>query len=68
MSMSTAAYLRVSTGQQSVNQQHDAITAAGIMPDRASATPRPDAQVATDPVGRNAWAGFVKATNSWLSP
>jgi DNA invertase Pin-like site-specific DNA recombinase len=32
--MTIAAYLRVSTGQQSVNQQHDAIAAAGIMPDR----------------------------------
>src|SRR5277367_377536 len=32
--MSTAAYLRVSTGQQSVNQQHDAIAAAGITPNR----------------------------------
>jgi DNA invertase Pin-like site-specific DNA recombinase len=34
MTMSTAAYLRVSTGQQSVDQQHDALTAAGITPDR----------------------------------
>jgi DNA invertase Pin-like site-specific DNA recombinase len=34
MSMSTAAYLRVSTGQQSVDQQHDAIAAVGITPDR----------------------------------
>jgi DNA invertase Pin-like site-specific DNA recombinase len=34
MSMSTAAYLRVSTGQQSVDQQHDAIAAAGITPER----------------------------------
>src|SRR5271163_1990195 len=34
MTMSTAVYLRVSTGQQSVEQQHDAIAAAGIMPDR----------------------------------
>jgi DNA invertase Pin-like site-specific DNA recombinase len=34
MVMSTAAYLRVSTGQQSVDQQHDAIAAAGITPDR----------------------------------
>jgi DNA invertase Pin-like site-specific DNA recombinase len=34
MTMSTAAYLRVSTGQQSVDQQHDAITAGGITPDR----------------------------------
>src|ERR1700738_3975954 len=32
--MSTAAYLRVSTGQQSVEQQHDAIAAAGVTPDR----------------------------------
>src|ERR1700740_3530996 len=32
--MTTAAYLRVSTGQQSVDQQHDAIAAAGITPDR----------------------------------
>src|ERR1700755_667245 len=34
MTMSTAAYLRVSTGQQSIDQQHDAIAAAGIIPDR----------------------------------
>ena len=34
MDMSTAAYLRVSTGQQSVEQQRDAIAAAGIVPDR----------------------------------
>ncbi len=32
--MSTAVYLRVSTGQQSVDQQHDVIAAAGIIPDR----------------------------------
>jgi predicted metal-dependent phosphotriesterase family hydrolase len=34
MNMSTAAYLWVSTGQQSIDQQHDAVTAAGITPDR----------------------------------
>jgi DNA invertase Pin-like site-specific DNA recombinase len=34
MTMSTAAYLRVSTGQQSVEQQRDAIAAAGVTPDR----------------------------------
>jgi DNA invertase Pin-like site-specific DNA recombinase len=34
MAMSTAVYLRVSTGQQSVGQQHDVIAAAGIVPDR----------------------------------
>ena len=34
MTMSTAAYLRVSTGQQSIDQQHDGIAAAGITPDR----------------------------------
>jgi DNA invertase Pin-like site-specific DNA recombinase len=32
--MTTAAYLRVSTGQQSIDQQHDAMAAAGITPDR----------------------------------
>ena len=32
--MTTTAYLRVSTGQQSIDQQHDAIAAAGITPDR----------------------------------
>jgi DNA invertase Pin-like site-specific DNA recombinase len=32
--MTTAAYLRVSTGQQSIDQQHDVIAAAGIIPDR----------------------------------
>ena len=34
MTISTAAYLRVSTGQQSIDQQHDAIAAAVITPDR----------------------------------
>src|SRR5271165_515550 len=34
MGMSTAAYLRVSTGQQSIDQQQDAVPAAGIIPDR----------------------------------
>src|SRR6202453_5124435 len=32
--MAIAAYLRVSTGQQSIDQQHDAIAAAGITPTR----------------------------------
>jgi DNA invertase Pin-like site-specific DNA recombinase len=32
--VSVAAYLRVSTGQQSVDQQQDAVAAAGIIPDR----------------------------------
>ena len=32
--MTTAAYLRVSTGQQSIDQQQDAIASAGITPDR----------------------------------
>jgi hypothetical protein len=42
-SMTTAAYLRVSTGQQSIDQQHDAIAAAGITPDRVftDSGPRP---------------------------
>ena len=34
MSVTIAAYLRVSTGQQSIDQQQDAIAAAGIAPDR----------------------------------
>src|SRR5271168_3582490 len=34
ISTTTAVYLRVSTGQQSIDQQHDAIAAAGITPDR----------------------------------
>jgi DNA invertase Pin-like site-specific DNA recombinase len=32
--VSTAAYFRVSTGQQSIDQQQDAVAAAGIFPDR----------------------------------
>ena len=32
--MSIDVYLRVSTGQQSVDQQHDVIAAAGVIPDR----------------------------------
>jgi DNA invertase Pin-like site-specific DNA recombinase len=34
MNMGTAVYLRVATGQQCVDQQQDAIAAAGIKPDR----------------------------------
>src|ERR1700730_11498846 len=37
MCMTTAAYLRVSTGQQSVDQQQDAVAAAGITADRVFA-------------------------------
>jgi DNA invertase Pin-like site-specific DNA recombinase len=32
--LSVAAYFRVSTGQQSIDQQQDAVAAAGIVPDR----------------------------------
>jgi DNA invertase Pin-like site-specific DNA recombinase len=32
--VSIAAYFRVSTGQQSIDQQQDAVAAAGIIPDR----------------------------------
>jgi len=32
--VSIAAYFRVSTGQQSIDQQQDAIAAAGVIPDR----------------------------------
>jgi DNA invertase Pin-like site-specific DNA recombinase len=32
--VSVAAYFRVSTGQQSIDQQQDAVVAAGIVPDR----------------------------------
>lgn len=32
--MSIAVYFRVSTGQQSIDQQQDAVAAAGIIPDR----------------------------------
>lgn len=35
--MSTAAYLRVSTDHQSLDQQHDALAAANIAPDRVFA-------------------------------
>jgi hypothetical protein len=34
----------------------------------AEPTPHPDAPVATDRPGRNAWAGSAKATNSSSSP
>jgi DNA invertase Pin-like site-specific DNA recombinase len=32
--VSVAVYLRISTGQQSIDQQQDAVAAAGIIPDR----------------------------------
>src|SRR6201996_7078083 len=32
--VSIATYFRVSTGQQSIDQQQDAVAAAGIIPDR----------------------------------
>jgi DNA invertase Pin-like site-specific DNA recombinase len=35
--VSIAAYLRVSTGQQSIDQQQDAVAAAGVIPDRVFA-------------------------------
>jgi DNA invertase Pin-like site-specific DNA recombinase len=68
MTTSTAAYLRVSTGQQSVEQQRDATAAAASRPTGSSATPRPDAPVVIAPAGRNARAGSAKATNSSSSP
>ena len=51
MNMSIAAYLRVSTGQQSVDQQRDALTAAGITPDRVftnTASGRAEPEVKAD--------------------
>lgn len=68
MSMTTAAYLRVSTGQQSIDQQHDLIAAAGITPDESSPTPRPVALAATDPAGLSAWVTSEKGITSWSSP
>ena len=64
MTMSTAAYLRVSTGQQSIDQQHDAIAAAGITPDRVFNDTASGRAGAIDRAGRSVWAGSVKAINS----
>jgi hypothetical protein len=47
MAMSTAVYVRVSTGQQSIDQQHDAIGAAGI------ATPATARSSSNSPMRRN---------------
>ena len=66
--MTTAAYLRVSTGQQSIDQQHEAIAAAGITPDRVFTTPRPVALVTTDRAGRSALVTSARAITSWSSP
>src|ERR1700686_1328790 len=64
--VSTAAYFRVSTGQQSMDQQHDAIAAAGITPDRVFTDTASVARAVTDPAGASAWAGSAKAIN-WSS-
>jgi DNA invertase Pin-like site-specific DNA recombinase len=66
--MTTAAYLRVSTGQQSIDQQYDAIEAAGITPDRIFTDTASGRAVVTDPAGRSAWVTSVKAIASWSSP
>ena len=58
MSMSTAAKFRVSTGQQSIDQQHDAIAAAGVTPDQVFT------DTASGPAGSTqpGWAGCM----GWL--
>jgi DNA invertase Pin-like site-specific DNA recombinase len=58
MNMSIAAHLRVSTGQQSVDQQRDALTAAGIAPDR----------VFTDTASRRAEPEVKADDESWPLP
>src|ERR1700739_2194503 len=56
--MTTAAYFRVSTGQQSIDQQQDAVAAAGIIPDR----------VFTDTASRRAGSNLPGGTEGigWL--
>jgi len=59
MSMTTAAYLRVSTGQQSIDQQHDAIAAAGITPDRVF-TDTASGRAGSDRPGWNECMGYLR--------
>ena len=59
MTMSIAAYLRVSTGQQSIDQQHDAIAAAGITPDRLF-TDTASGRAASSPVGCSECMGWLR--------
>lgn len=56
--MSVAVYVRVSTGQQSIDQQHDALAAAGITPDRVF-TDTASGRAGSD---RPGWTGCI----GWL--
>src|SRR6201984_1586456 len=58
-SMTTAAYLRVSTGQQSIDQQHDALAAAGITPDREF-TDTASGRAGSDRPGWNECMGWLR--------
>jgi DNA invertase Pin-like site-specific DNA recombinase len=66
--MSTAAYLRVSTGQQSIDQQHDAIAAAAITPDRVFTDTASGRAGSDRPGWTEWWAGSVLAISLWWSP
>jgi hypothetical protein len=66
--MSIAVYLRVSTGQQSVDQQHDLVAVAGVVPDRYSLTLLPGVPVVIDRAGPSAWAGSGRMTTWSSSP
>ena len=66
--MTTAAYLRVSTAQQSIDQQHDAIAAAGITPDRVF-TDTASGRAGSNRPGWTECMGYLrKGITSWSSP
>jgi DNA invertase Pin-like site-specific DNA recombinase len=66
--MSIAAYLRVSTGQQSIDQQHDSIAAAGITPDRVFTDTASGRAGSERPGWTECWAGSVTLITWWWSP
>ena len=68
MSVTIAAYLRVSTGQQSIDQQHDAIAAADITADRVFTDTASERAGSNRPGWTECMGTSEKAISSWSSP
>ena len=68
MCMTTAAYHRESTGQQSIDQQHDAIAAAGITPDRVFTDTASGRAGSNRPGWTECMVTSEKGITSWSSP